>query len=564
MSGHASDVVADFIVEANEIVDRLGEDLVSLEQRPGDRELLNAIFRGFHTIKGGAGFFDFAPLVAVCHGVEELFNRLRAGNGEVDRGVFDAAQASLDAVAGMMRSIAAGTAPGSAPPALLDALQAATMQACPPAPAAAASSSAPVSDEEFDRLLDAFHNAPSPSVPAAAVSVPEAAAEPPRAAAVQPSTRVETHRLDSLMNLAGELVLASNRLKSLRRRFRDEALERAVGNLDVVTGRLQNAVMRLRMQPVGRAFSRFPKVVRDVARQLHKEVALVLAGEETELDKNVVEALADPLVHLVRNAIDHGIEPPDVRERRGKPRQGRLELSASQEGDHILVVVADDGGGIDPEALREEARARGLVDAESAARMSTEDCYDLIFLPGFSTREAVSEISGRGVGMDVVKTRIAAVSGRVAVRSDLGRGTRFEIRVPLTLAVLPTLLVACAKRVYALPLASVQEVFTFAPSQRRWLQGREVLDTRGEALPLVALGMWLDTAGTRSGEAFVVVVGQGGRRVGLLVDEVHGREDVVIKPLPGLVHGTAGYAGAAIIGDGRLAPILDAETFLAA
>jgi two-component system chemotaxis sensor kinase CheA len=425
-----------------------------------------------------------------------------------------------------------------------------------------------ISDDEFEALLDNLHGAapgagaplsrvPSPEsrVPAA----PKAAAAPAKASEPEQTVRVDTKRLDAIVNLIGELVLSRNRLKTLRVRLRDEELDRAVSSLDIATSRLQSAVMRTRMQPVGKVFSRFPKVARDVARSLNKEVDLELIGADTELDRNLVEALADPLVHLVRNAIDHGIETPALREATGKPRGGHVRLSAQQEGDYVSIEVQDDGAGIDPERLRAKAREKGLIDPEAAARLTTEECLHLVFLPGFSTKAEVTDISGRGVGMDVVQSRIRELSGQIQIQSELGRGSRFLIRVPLTLAILPTLLVQAGDTVYALPLARVVEVLHAPRRALGWFDGRAVLDRQSHTLPLVDLRKWLNIEAPELPLLTVVVLQAGESRMGLVVDQVRGREEVVIKPLPRALRGLAGYAGATLIGDGRLALILDVD-----
>jgi len=375
---------------------------------------------------------------------------------------------------------------------------------------------------------------------------------------------VDTKRLDAIVNLIGALVLARNRLKTLRARICDEELDRAVSSLDDATARLQSAVMRTRMQPVGKVFSRFSKVARDTARSLGKEVELELAGAETELDRNLVEALADPLVHLVRNAIDHGIEAPELREASGKPRAGYICLQAQQEGDYVGISIQDDGAGIDPETLRNKAREKGLIDAEAASRLSAEECLHLVFLPGFSTKTEVTDISGRGVGMDVVQSRIRELSGQIQIHSELGRGSRFSIRVPLTLAILPTLLVQAGEPVYALPLARVMEVLHAPADALGWFDGRAVLDRNSHTLPLVDLRQWLGVESLETALLTIVVLQQGESRFGLIVDQVRGREEVVIKPLPRSLRGLPGYAGATLIGDGRLALILDVDGLRAA
>lgn len=605
MSAVSDDITADFIIEAQEILDRLGEQLVSLEQAPQDSEQLNAVFRGYHTLKGGAGFLGVTAMVELCHAAEEALGIARAGQAVLQAHHFDAAQQSLDYLQSMLDAVSSGTEPGYAPPELIaqfDMHGGGTVAPTASAPAAgggdlitedefealldqlhggnAPTAVAPakkaddglISEDEFEALLDQLHGGAPPgskAVAAAPVAPPPAprpaAPTPPAKPAAKPlaeaehTVRVDTKRLDAIVNLIGELVLSRNRLKTLRARLRDEELDRAVSTLDIATARLQSAVMRTRMQPVGKVFSRFPKVARDVARSLKKEVDLELIGAETELDRNLVEALADPLVHLVRNAIDHGVEMPDLREAQGKPRMGHVRLSAQQEGDYVSIEVQDDGAGIDPEKLRAKAREKGLIDPEAAARLSSEECLHLVFLPGFSTKQQVTDISGRGVGMDVVQSRIRELSGQIQIQSELGRGSRFLIRVPLTLAILPTLLVQAGEDVYALPLARVMEVLHAPRTSLGWFDGRAVLDRRSHTLPLVDLRQWLDVTPAASTLLTIVVLQAGEARFGLVVDQVRGREEVVIKPLPKALRGLRGYAGATLIGDGRMALILDVD-----
>ncbi|KRG73896.1 chemotaxis protein [Stenotrophomonas chelatiphaga] len=608
MSGIADDIAADFIIEAQEILDRLGEQLVTLEQDPQDSAQLNAVFRGYHTLKGGAGFLGITAMVELCHAAEETLGLVRAGQATLQPHHFDAGQQSLDYLQAMLDSVSAGEEPGHAPPDLIAQFD---VGAAPASTPAASSDPSLISDDEFEALLDQLHGGGAPTavaakaadamisedefealldqlhggaVPGAQAVAPVAAAPAPvpakaapaaarapaptAAAAPKPAkplaeaeqtVRVDTKRLDAIVNLIGELVLSRNRLKTLRARLRDEELDRAVSTLDIATARLQSAVMRTRMQPVGKVFSRFPKVARDVARSLSKEVELELVGAETELDRNLVEALADPLVHLVRNAIDHGVEMPDLREAQGKPRSGHVRLSAQQEGDYVSIEVQDDGAGIDPERLRAKAREKGLIDPEAAARLSSEECLHLVFLPGFSTKAQVTDISGRGVGMDVVQSRIRELSGQIQIQSELGRGSRFMIRVPLTLAILPTLLVQAGEDVYALPLARVLEVLHAPATSLGWFDGRAVLDRRSHTLALVDLRQWLDVEPMQSNLLTIVVLQAGEARFGLVVDQVRGREEVVIKPLPKALRGLRGYAGATLIGDGRMALILDVD-----
>ena len=575
MSAVTPEIAADFLIEAQEILDRLGEQLVTLEQDPSDSDQLNAVFRGFHTLKGGAGFLGIQAMVNLCHAAEETLGLVRAGQATLESHHFDAAQQSLDYLQQMLDAIGAGEDPPHAPQSLIDQFD--VHGGAPVAAPAAAVASAPaagdlITDDEFEALLDQLHGdaAPTQVATAAPVAAPRPApAAPKPAPAAKPAAkaggeaeqtiRVDTKRLDAIVNLVGELVLSRNRLKTLRARIRDEELDRAVSSLDIATARLQNAVMRTRMQPVGKVFSRFPKVARDVARQLQKEVDLELVGADTELDRNLVEALADPLVHLVRNAIDHGIEVPSLRDASGKPRQGHVRLSAQQEGDFVTIEIRDDGAGIDPERLRVKALEKGLIDPEAAARLSHDECLQLIFLPGFSTKAEVTDISGRGVGMDVVQSRIRELSGQITIHSDVGRGSRFVIRVPLTLAILPTLLVQAGEPVYALPLARVMEVLHAPAASLRWFDGRAVLDRQSHTLPLVDLRDWLRVEPAAAALLTIVVLQMGDQRFGLVVDQVRGREEVVIKPLPRAVRGLPGYAGATLIGDGRMALILDVD-----
>ncbi|WP_006786144.1 chemotaxis protein CheA [Thiorhodospira sibirica] len=672
------EILQDFMVEAGELLDRLNEQLVQLERSPDDKDLLNAVFRSFHTIKGGAGFLKINSLVDICHRAEDVFNVLRQGQRRVDGELMDSVLQVLDVLNGMFDQLRAGIEPDSAdqtllttlesfthpdtgkseappppppvaqsaapistPPrsgditddefdALLDALQggqgngapsasatpapdgdindeefellldqassqppaappsASSPPPPPPAPAAKSSAVEPehISEDEFDNLLDQLHGkggpkdagagaspgvaAPKPAAPAA--SEPKAAAAPAAARAApapqgETSVRVDTKRLDDIMNLVGELVLVRNRLATLRSKMGDEQVSKAVTNLDVVTADLQTAVMKTRMQPIKKVFGRFPRVVRDLARSLNKEVNLVLRGEETDLDKNLVEALADPLVHLVRNAVDHGVEPPDERERKGKPRVGDVILAAEQEGDHILLTITDDGKGMDADVLRRKAVEKGLMDEEAASRMSDHDAFNLIFMAGFSTKTEISDVSGRGVGMDVVKTRIAQLNGTVEVTSKLGEGSKISIKVPLTLAILPTLMVMLGEQRFALPLANVSEIFDLDLTRTNRVDDQEVVMVRNQALPLYYLRRWLirkPSPTQNDNMGHVVVVFVGNRRVGFVVDQLIGQEEVVIKPLGSTLHGLPGFAGATITGDGGIALILDIPSLLRA
>jgi two-component system chemotaxis sensor kinase CheA len=403
--------------------------------------------------------------------------------------------------------------------------------------------------------------AKAPAEPAQAKAPAREAAH----AAAETSVRVDTKRLDDIMNMVGELVLVRNRLQRLGDQSEDEQMHKAVANLDVVTTDLQAAVMQTRMQPIKKVFGRFPRVVRDLARSLKKEINLVMHGEDTDLDKNLVEALSDPLVHLVRNSVDHGIESPAERERAGKPRVGTITLSAEQEGDHILLLITDDGAGMNADVLRRKAVEKGLYDQDGADRLTDQECYNLIFAAGFSTKDQISDVSGRGVGMDVVKTKISQLNGQLSVVSKLGEGSSIVIKVPLTLAIMPTLMIMLADQSFALPLVNVVEIFHLNLSKTNVVDGRECVVVRDKVFPLFHIKRWLIRGGAGNVEpenSHVVIVSMGTRQVGFVVDQLVGQEEVVIKPLGRGLLGTPGMAGATITGDGRIALIIDVPSLL--
>ena len=607
MLDSGDELLQDFLVEAGELLDALGEQLMELEQSPDDKDLLNALFRSFHTVKGGAGFLGLTPLVEVCHRTEDVFNGLRQGTLALDGLLMDTILVAVDTVTAMFDALRAGETLAPADPALLkqledaqrpaDAPPAQPPAAAPPPPAAPTSAPLPepavapaagdeITDDEFEALLDELQGAAPaaaapPPAPEAAPPAPQPAAQagaakkpaPASRAAASPAgkgppadttLRVDTSRLDALMNLVGELVLVRNRLVTLRVRGSGEVAEQAVSSLDMITSELQEAVMKLRMQPIRKVFGRFPRVARDVARSLGKEVELHLEGEETELDKNLVEVLADPLVHLVRNAVDHGVESPEERAAAGKPRAGQVLLSAAQEGNAIVIAIEDDGKGMDPEVLRRKAVEKELYSADAAQRLTDTEAWDLIFHAGFSTRAQVSDVSGRGVGMDVVRTAITRLNGAISIDSKVGSGTRLEIRLPLTLAIFPTLLVTVAERRYALPLASVRELLELDDCRTRRIEGREVVMVRDETMPLHWLSDWFTPNRPRVEAHHGVVVDLGaGELAALVVDELLGQEDVVIKPLGSVLEGLPGFSGATITGDGNIALILDARSLVA-
>ncbi|CAK0749515.1 two-component system, chemotaxis family, sensor kinase CheA [Gammaproteobacteria bacterium] len=660
------EILQDFMVEAGELLEHLGEQLVELEQRPRDADLLNAVFRAFHTIKGGAGFLNLHSMVAICHRAEDVFNCLRQGERILDAGMMDAVLQVVDILNGMFTQLQQMEMPSPADPDLLERLHALTQPvsaAAPPPPAPVAAppppppsapkeppkvlpqggstdditddefealldalnaqeelSSAPavqqevvvvegatgedITEAEFENLLDQLHGqgrfrgppksspketsplslpapkpversapivaAPITPTPAASTATPPPSATPadahetPKAVSAETTVRVDTRLLDNIMNMVGELVLVRNRLVNLQNGRADDETSKAVGHLDLVTANLQNEVMKTRMQPIKKVFGRFPRVVRDLARSLNKEINLVMEGEDTDLDKNLVEALADPLVHLVRNAVDHGIESTKTREKSGKSKVGTVVLSAAQEGDHILLTIADDGAGMDAEVLRRKVVEKGLMDPEVAARLDNRECFELIFLPGFSTKSEISDVSGRGVGMDVVKTRLNQLNGSIEINSRLGAGTTLSMKVPLTLAILPTLMVVLRRQIFALPLVNVSEIFHLDLAKTNVVDGQRVVMVRNKPLPLFYLRRWLiqNDEEYDFGKGFVVVVNVGTQRFGFVVDQLIGQEEVVIKPLGALLHGIQGLAGATITGDGRISLILDVPSLI--
>ena len=669
------EILQDFLVEAGEILEQLSEQLVDLEQNPDDGDLLNAIFRGFHTVKGGAGFLQLEALVNCCHSAENVFDTLRNHKRAVNSELMDTVLEALDYVNTMFDEVRNRENPTPAPDDLIAALDALALpeeetadpesKEVPPEAQEPVENEAPesdtcdpenltqehvdklqgaignnegsssdpigteqsstaepdgditddefealldqlhgkgqfsgaveketsentkasddvITDDEFEKLLDDLHGkggGPTSDTPADKPEEKPKAAPKPKAPdekksekasrdskpTAESSVRVDTSRLDEIMNMVGELVLVRNRLSRLGSNSDDEEMQKAVSNLDVVTSDLQSAVMQTRMQPIKKVFGRFPRVVRDLARSLEKEISLVMRGEDTDLDKNLVEALSDPLVHLVRNSVDHGIEAPDVRQAAGKPRSGTVTLSAEQEGDHILLVIEDDGAGMDPDVLRRKAVEKGIYDQESADRLTDSECYNLIFAAGFSTKEQISDVSGRGVGMDVVKTKISQLNGQINIESELGKGSKILIKVPLTLAIMPTLMISLADQSFALPLVNVVEIFNLDLTKANMVDGRECIVVRDKVYPLFHIKRWL-ISGAASQEisdtAHVVIVSVGTKQIGFVVDHLIGQEEVVIKPLGKALQGTPGMAGATITGDGRIALIIDVPSLL--
>jgi two-component system chemotaxis sensor kinase CheA len=619
------ELLQDFLLEASDLLADVDSKLMELEKAPNDKNTLNVIFRGFHTIKGGAGFLNATELVTLCHLTENLFDKLRndelklnpslldvilAATGEVrlmfnDLGksqqpqrapqpILDALEAALQGKEVSLNGGAKTAAPAPAPvaaaaPAVSTALQAAAQNGpdwnalyqtlvggAPAAPVAAPAAPAPVSapapathsaapeiDEE--KLKQSAFGRRAEDVPGR--SAPSASRRAEEPAAKDNTIRVDTDRLDQVLNLSGEIGLTKNRLTHLRSDIlqgRSDAetlksLDESVSQLDMLVVSLQNAVMNTRMQPIGRLFKKYPRLARDLARQLGKDVDLVLSGEDTEIDKTMIEDLNDPLVHLVRNAVDHGVESAEQRAASGKPVKSSVYLSARQEGDHILISISDDGKGMRPEVIRSKAIEKGLITPEAASALDETGSLNLIFLPGFSTKDEISSVSGRGVGMDVVKTNISKLNGSISIESEPGKGSTFTISLPLTLAILPVLLLKLSDQPFAVPLSMVREIMSVTPEEQQLISGRPTMVVRGEVLPVKSLAKLIGWAD--SGKSEVGVLMQVGSQSFILsADGFAGHDDVVIKSLD--TFRPKGVAGVTMSSEGEIVLILDIKELL--
>ena len=576
VSSEMEDIIQDFIVEASESLDSLDQKFVELEKKPQDVDLLNDIFRSVHTIKGAAGFLGFQQMVEMTHATEDVLNRLRKGEMVVTPEIMDAILQAVDMIKVLLENIRKKNNKEEDISPLVELLKgisegnttqkkrASTKKSKAKARGKNATKETKAEEVKEEEQRDDASPSERMKKDGEVSTVRER----------EYSIRVDIERLDNVLNFVGELVLARNRLlrlgsKLVERDGDDEIvsqLEEAISQLDLVTMDLQLGVMKMRMQPIARVFSKFPRMVRDLARYKKKEVELILKGEETELDKTVIEEIGDPLVHLVRNAVDHGIEPPEERKRKGKPRYGTIVISAYQEGRNIIVCVEDDGKGINPEDIKRSAVDKGLISQEEAERLSNKDAVNLIFTPGFSTAREVSDISGRGVGMDVVKTNISRINGTISVESEPGKGTRMIFRLPLTLAIIQALTVEAGGEVYGIPLSNVVENIRITQDDLRTVDGREVIHIRDRVLPVVRLGRLVSVGNhiypDDDGWRYVVIVAIGEKRFGLLVDRLHGQEEIVMKSMGEYLKGTEGIAGACITGDGNVILILDVASLV--
>lgn len=600
------ELLSDFLLEAGEMLSDVDSKLMELEKYPDDSGLLNEIFRGFHTIKGGAGFLNANELVTLCHLTENLFDKLRNRELTLNAELMDVIFAATAEVRRMFGALQQSQQPNAAPADILANLKAAlngqaiSVAAKPGVSNKVANSPAPAPGAEnvdWDALYSALTGGSDivatvgatrdPEKIAAAVKEEESTKKAfgRRGSDVPGSTvgrrdgdistkeakettiRVDTDRLDQVLNLSGEIGLTKNRLTHLRSDIlqgRNDAdvlrdLDQSVSQLDMLVVNLQNAVMKTRMQPIGRLFKKYPRLARDLARSLGKDVELILIGEETEMDKTMIEDLNDPLVHLVRNAVDHGVETVENRVAAGKPEKSLVELAARQEGDHIVITITDDGRGMSPNVIRNKAIEKGLITSEVANTLDENQCLELILLPGFSTKDEISSVSGRGVGMDVVKTNIQKLNGTISIQSEPGQGSIFTISLPLTLAILPVLILRLGEQSFAVPLSMVREILSIVPGQLQQVSGKATMVVRGEVLPVLPLAQLIGWE--QQGTPEVGVLMQFGSNSFILAaDGFAGHDDVVIKSLD--TFRPKGVAGVTMSSEGDIVLILDIKELL--
>ena len=586
--------IGEFLVESSENLDQLDRDLLALEERPGDSQRVASIFRTVHTIKGNSGFFGFSKLGALAHSGEHLLGKLRDGKLTLNDRVTGSLYSMVDAVRTILRTIEETGGEGEHDYRDLSrslAAVAADEEAAPPTatPAPPPAPPAPSPPDQVVATAAAVASPSAPESPAAIAAAPEPATAPPEPSAptapsvVDSTVRVDVGLLASILDLVGELVLARNQLRSVD--SDDPAVQACAQRINAVTNALQETAVRTRLQPVEHVFSRFPRTVRDLAVSCGKEVQLAIDGADTELDRSLIESIRDPLTHLIRNAVDHGIEPPEARIAAGKPRAGRLSLRAFNESGRVTIEVSDDGGGIAFEKVREKAVARGLVSAAEAATMPPDRVLQFIFEPGFSTAAAVTSVSGRGVGMDVVRTNIEAIGGTVDIHSVPGLGTTVRVHVPLTLAIMPALVVRCGTERFAIPQSAVGELVPVSRDRHgpriEGLPEAPVMRVRGRLVPILFLDQFLGIRATTACrfEGTVVLVRVDDREFGLVVDGMQSGADhfrcrdlldaaslstIVVKPIGGLLAGLGLYSGATVLGDGGVVLILDLRGLLRA
>jgi two-component system, chemotaxis family, sensor kinase CheA len=566
------EIFREFLVESTENLDQLDRDFVALENNPAASDRVAAIFRTIHTIKGTSGFLGLPKLEGLTHAGENVLSRIRDGKLGLTPEITSTLLSMVDGVRRILKSVEASSTEGAEDFShIAEKLERLCKQKVPPLGEILVESGA-LDPKELQNALEQQKSdhrklgeiliARGSVKPNAVIDALQTQGEA-RAAASDTSIRVDVGLLDKLMNLVGELVLARNQILQFAGQSKDSAFLGASQRLNLLTTELQEGVMKTRMQPIGNVWNKFPRVVRDLALTCGKQVKLEMIGEETDLDRTIIEAIKDPLTHLVRNSVDHGIEVPEARLAAGKTAVGKLLLRAYHEGGQVNIEISDDGAGIDPEKIRQKAIAKGLITAERAGRMSDRESLNLIFLPGFSTAEKVTSVSGRGVGMDVVKTNVEKIGGTVDVQSKSGQGTTLKIKIPLTLAIIPALVVTSHTERFAIPQVNLLELVRLESDQAKTavehIHGAPVYRLRGNILPLVYLNRTLAFPETSAADAAVniVVLQADDRQFGLVVDGVSDTEEIVVKPLGKELKGLSAFAGATIMGDGRVALILD-------
>lgn len=571
-----------FLTETSELLEKMDDDLVALEKVPQDMELLNSIFRSIHTVKGASSFLGFELLVKITHKTEDVLNRLRKDELRVTTEIMDVILEAVDTVKLLVNDIRNGEIIERELDGIIEKLlpyisgnmaEATVLKDTAPEPSPVSHSA-----DETEPLLsesgveDIVAESPVTSPPQASQAPAAAPAAKPASARGEDvsdntTVRIDVKRLDDLMNQVGEMVLERNRILQMNVDYQSrenminfgEEFGKLAKRIDFVTSELQMQVLKIRMIPVEKVFKKFPRIVRNLSRDMGKEVELEIIGEETELDRSVVDEIGDPLIHLIRNALDHGLEMPEDRVAAGKSRTGKVVLSATHEGNQIIISIRDDGRGIDPEKLGRKAIEKGLITEDQLAGMSQKEVLDLIFLPGFSTKEKATDLSGRGVGMDVVRTNIRKLNGLIEIRSEVGSGSEFILKLPLTLAIIQSLLVEVDCEVYSVPLAAVLETLKVENSSFHHIAGQEVLKLRETVLPLLRLQQVFGVRANdeQSAQSYIVVIGVAEKRVGLVVTRLLGQQEVAIKSLGKYLANAPGIAGSTILGDGRVALIID-------
>ncbi len=551
-----TEIVESFQVETKEILEKLDTDLLLLEKQPNDLELLNQIFRSFHTIKGTSGFLGLQKLTAVTHKCEDILNKLRKSEIQLTADLMDGILTGYDTIKNLFESIEKNKNEDIDIEETLQLLKLLIdgKNNC----------------DNADGSSNKISEKPEQVISDNTLSQKEGELSVKK---TDNTIRVDVERLDELLNIVSELVLGRNRLQQLTTEYTIEnegtvfsrELAAAAKQIDLMTDELQQVVMKTRMIKIGKVFKRFPRLVRDLSKETGKKISLIINGEDTELDKTLIEEINDPLVHLIRNSIDHGIESPEIREAAGKDSVGKIVLSAEQEGNNILITIEDDGKGIDPEIIKEKAVSKGVITIEKAKELTKQEIYNLIFLPGFSTAETVSNISGRGVGMDVVKTNVSRLRGIINIESTPGKGTKINIKLPLTLAIIPGMIFKVSGEHFVIPLNSVIEVLRVHSDEITTINQKEVIRMRESIIPLVSLEHLFVNSCYKHNESkfqYVIVIGLAERKFGIKVDSLIGQKEIVIKSLGSYLGNINGIAGSTIMGDGTVVMILDVNELI--